>query len=38
MALDNEGLADQINDALKALKDNGTYSDLHMKYFGTPGM
>lgn len=38
MALDNEGLADKINDALKALKDSGTYSDLHMKYFGTPGM
>ncbi len=37
MALDNEGLADQINDALKALKDGGTYGDIHEKYFGTRG-
>jgi polar amino acid transport system substrate-binding protein len=37
MALDNEGLAGEINDALKALKDAGTYGDLHEKYFGTRG-
>jgi len=37
MALENDGLAGQINDALKALKDNGTYGDLHEKYFGTRG-
>jgi polar amino acid transport system substrate-binding protein len=37
MALENEGLASQINDALKSLKDSGAYGDLHMKYFGTRG-
>ena len=37
MALENEGLAGQINDALQALKDNGTYGDLHEEYFGTRG-
>jgi polar amino acid transport system substrate-binding protein len=37
MALTNESLADQINDALGTLKDNGTYGDLHEKYFGTRG-
>jgi polar amino acid transport system substrate-binding protein len=37
MALENDGLATQINDALKALKDSGTYGDLHEKYFGTRG-
>ncbi|MEA3503514.1 MAG: transporter substrate-binding domain-containing protein [Actinomycetota bacterium] len=35
MALENEALATQINDALKALKESGTYGDLHEKYFGT---
>lgn len=38
MALENDGLAGQINDALTALKDSGAYSDLHMKYFGTSGI
>jgi polar amino acid transport system substrate-binding protein len=37
MALTNEGLAGQVNDALKTLRDNGTYGDLHQKYFGTSG-
>jgi polar amino acid transport system substrate-binding protein len=37
MALENEGLASQINDALQALRDSGAYGDLHMKYFGTRG-
>jgi polar amino acid transport system substrate-binding protein len=37
VALENDGLASQINDALKSLKDSGTYGDLHMKYFGTRG-
>jgi ABC-type amino acid transport substrate-binding protein len=30
-------LAGQINDALKSLKDGGTYGDIHEKYFGTRG-
>ncbi len=37
LALENEGLAGQINDALKALKESGAYGDLHEKYFGTRG-
>ena len=37
LALENEGLAKQINDALKALKDAGTYGDIHEKYFNTRG-
>jgi polar amino acid transport system substrate-binding protein len=37
LALENEDLVTQINDALKALKDSGTYGDLHEKYFGTRG-
>jgi polar amino acid transport system substrate-binding protein len=37
MALENDGLATQVNDALKALKESGTYGDLHEKYFGTRG-
>ncbi len=37
LALENEGLATQINDALKALKESGAYGDLHEKYFGTRG-
>jgi polar amino acid transport system substrate-binding protein len=37
MSLENEGLAGQVNDALKTLKDNGTYGDIHEKYFGTRG-
>ena len=35
MSLANDGLAGQINDALKSLKDNGTYGDIYEKYFGT---
>jgi polar amino acid transport system substrate-binding protein len=37
MALENDDLATQVNDALKALKESGTYGDLHEKYFGTRG-
>jgi polar amino acid transport system substrate-binding protein len=37
VALDNTGLADQINSALKTLRDNDTYGDIHEKYFGTRG-
>jgi polar amino acid transport system substrate-binding protein len=37
VSLENEGLAGDINDALKSLKDDGTYGDLHEKYFGTRG-
>ncbi len=37
MALENDDLVTQINDALKALKESGTYGDLHEKYFGTRG-
>ena len=37
VALENTGLAGQINDALKSLKDGGTYGDIHEKYFGTRG-
>lgn len=37
MALDNTDLATQINAALKMLRDNGTYGDIHEKYFNTRG-
>ncbi|MEN8113678.1 MAG: transporter substrate-binding domain-containing protein [Actinomycetota bacterium] len=37
LSLENEGLASDINGALKALKDAGTYGDLHEKYFGVRG-
>ena len=37
VALDNQALIDDINEALQTLKDNGTYGDLHQKYFGTRG-
>jgi polar amino acid transport system substrate-binding protein len=36
-ALENTVLIADINDALKSLKDDGTYGDLHEKYFGTRG-
>ncbi len=37
VALDNTDLMDDINAALQTLRDNGTYGDLHEKYFGTRG-
>ncbi len=37
VALDNTVLIDDINSALSTLRDNGTYGDLHEKYFGTRG-
>jgi polar amino acid transport system substrate-binding protein len=36
-SLDNTALIDDINAALQTLRDNGTYGDLHEKYFGTRG-
>lgn len=37
VSLDNTALIRDINAALETLRDNGTYGDLHEKYFGTRG-
>ena len=37
VALDNTALISDINGALTTLRDNGTYGDLHEKYFDTRG-
>lgn len=37
VALDNTDLISDINSALTTLRDNGTYGDLHEKYFDTRG-
>ena len=37
VSLDNTALIDDINAALETLRDNGTYGDLHEKYFDTRG-
>ena len=35
MSKDNPNLTAAINEALQALKDNGTYEEIQMKWFGT---
>jgi polar amino acid transport system substrate-binding protein len=37
VSLDNTALIDDINAALEKLRDNGTYGDIHEKWFGTRG-